>query len=40
MELPAINGSQIEKCNNRIYIERFSVSDEYVGLKDGSAIIK
>jgi hypothetical protein len=34
--LPVINGSQIEKNNNRIFIERFSVSDEYIGLKNGS----
>jgi hypothetical protein len=34
MNLPVINGSQIEKANDRIFIERFSVSDEYIGLKD------
>lgn len=35
MNLPAINSSQIEKNNSRIFVERFSVSDEYIGLKQG-----
>jgi hypothetical protein len=38
MNLPVINGSQIEKNNSRIFIERFSVSDEYIGLKDDARL--
>jgi hypothetical protein len=38
MNLPVINGPQIEKNNRRIFIERFSVSDEYIGLKEDSLL--
>jgi hypothetical protein len=34
MNIPVINGAQIEKNNKRVFIERFSVGDEYIGLKD------
>jgi len=32
-KLPAVNGSQIAKVNKELYIEQFSVNDEYIRLK-------
>jgi hypothetical protein len=36
--LPSVNGSQIAKVNPNLYIETFSVNDDFIGLKKSSIV--